>query len=504
MPRRASLHVQLYTRHPCAAPLQERVYLRVGEAGGKAVVETFLASTVWFEPSAIVPISTPAMASPGTVKSAKSVIADKGKIESMVDRQIRREMAADRREARASARMRVRARELKEAAEAAVALLDESATTVLKTSKMGAAPEDAVIRPLSPLELGLMYVWMEQDEATAVTRLAAEKGADRGANSSSDEDDAETVVKGRASGFTRPSAMAVPPQLMVSRWWSGGAVGLQQTWEACMGWVDEKTEAAEAEAAEEVVRELESRTGCRSAVPSDPVDAAGCRHPRSAESSVAALQEAVAHVRKKGGGRERLARMLGATAARAAAAEGSAAAQYLDWSEAKTPRMTEPKGRGLGAGPFFLGAFTNCPCVPFDASLATGSATLERHAPRAFLATRYAPPEVRSDGRARRPKPLAAGTEWAIDAMGTRLTARGSGLGRSLALCCMSHAKQAAISAAKAIAEGVDGASFAYRIDSLPSAVGFWKKLGFTEEQAKGEQLYWRDRGGDLPLVKWL
>ena len=54
------------------------------------------------------------------------------------------------------------------------------------------------VRPLSPLELGLMYVWMERDEKTAGT----------------------------------------------TRWWSAGGAGLQQRWEEAAGWVDEELDGA--------------------------------------------------------------------------------------------------------------------------------------------------------------------------------------------------------------------------------------------------------------------
>ena len=46
--------------------------------------------------------------------------------------------------------------------------------------------------------------------------------------------------------------------------------------------------------------------------------------------------------------------------------------------------------------------------------------------------------------------------------------------------------------------------SFEYRIDAVPCAVGFWRRLGFEEVEASGEQLYFMRRGGDRPMVKRL
>ena len=41
-----------------------------------------------------------------------------------------------------------------------------------------------------------------------------------------------------------------------------------------------------------------------------------------------------------------------------------------------------------------------------------------------------------------------------------------------------------------------------YRIDVVPSAVGFWTRLGFAEVEAKGEQAYLMTKGGDRPMSK--
>ena len=46
------------------------------------------------------------------------------------------------------------------------------------------------------------------------------------------------------------------------------------------------------------------------------------------------------------------------------------------------------------------------------------------------------------------------------------------------------------------------GRSYEYRIDVVPSAVGFWRKLGFHEIAATGEQAYYLEKGGDRPMVK--
>ena len=52
--------------------------------------------------------------------------------------------------------------------------------------------------------------------------------------------------------------------------------------------------------------------------------------------------------------------------------------------------------------------------------------------------------------------------------------------------------------------DGDGGETFAYRIDVVPSAVGFWERLGFEAEEPTGEQAYYAERGGDLPMVLFL
>ena len=42
---------------------------------------------------------------------------------------------------------------------------------------------------------------------------------------------------------------------------------------------------------------------------------------------------------------------------------------------------------------------------------------------------------------------------------------------------------------------------YEYCIDVVPSAVGFWTRLGFEEVEAVGEQAYMMSKGGDRPMV---
>ena len=42
---------------------------------------------------------------------------------------------------------------------------------------------------------------------------------------------------------------------------------------------------------------------------------------------------------------------------------------------------------------------------------------------------------------------------------------------------------------------------YEYCIDVVPSAVGFWARLGFEEVEAVGEQAYMMSKGGDRPMV---
>ena len=68
----------------------------------------------------------------------------------------------------------------------------------------------------------------------------------------------------------------------------------------------------------------------------------------------------------------------------------------------------------------------------------------------------------------------------------SRVAARGRGLGTELARLCIARAKGA-------------GAS-EYLIDVVPSAVGFWAKLGFVEEEPDAEQEFFMAKGGDRPM----
>jgi len=275
-----------------------------------------------------------------------------------VDREFKREMDAERREARRSARLRCRARVLLEAGEAALAALPAEAAESPLT--------DPIIRPMSALELGLMYAWMAADE-----RECAEA------------------------------------EEHVTRWWSGGATGIQQTWEKASGWFDEELD------------EEPSSTSVSG------------RGPRPAVASSEALTTAVST-----SDRSVIGRQLGTAAVRDTHAP---------------PRR----------GPHLLGAFVS-----------------GRRAPVGFAATH----------EPTRKEP--AHSAWLIDAMGTRLEARGRGIGTALATHCIEAAKAA------------DAEQ--YRIDVVPTAVGFWERLGFEAAEPSAEQSYWLKRGGDRPMVKRL
>ena len=80
----------------------------------------------------------------------------------MLSSAVERQLAEERREQRRTARLRCRARDLKDCAEHALELLRQAASTSDLAPGDSAAVE---IRPLSPLELGLMYAWMELDES---------------------------------------------------------------------------------------------------------------------------------------------------------------------------------------------------------------------------------------------------------------------------------------------------------------------------------------------------
>ena len=193
----------------------------------------------------------------------------------------------------------------------------------------------------------------------------------------------------------------------VTRWWSGGAGGIKQTWAAASGWYDEELD--------------EPPTRARTASEG--------RGPRPAVASVDAVATAASS-----GSRSVISRQLGPGAAQ---------------SCAPPPH-----------GPRVLGAFVH-----------------GRRAPVAFVATRE---PSRKDVR----------LNWTIDAMGTRLAARGRGLGSVLALHC--------IAAARAADPGLSQ----YRIDAVPAAIPFWEKLGFEEvEPSSAEQEFYMKRGGDRPMA---
>ena len=357
------------------------------------------------------------------------------RVQELIDRQIKAEMDADRREARANARLRCRARELMEAAEAARP--DQSSRNIEATKGI------VTLRPISPLELGIMYKWMADDEAANAARSSKREAGEEGGDSDGEQNAPATA----------------PPNLAVTRWWSGGAVGLQAAWEASVGWFDpiEVTNA----------NEVSDRGQVR----------------RPAAAGIEALQETL-----RVGGPTAAARQLGDAAARSAAAPGSPAAFYLDGCQGTLGSL----------GPHFLGAFLEGELV-------------------GFVATKLYPVDKRAAAK------RSAGSEWIIDAMGTKLARRGCGVGSVLAKECLRRAKMAATSsrakskdaqAAKdrhgnssghaddGDAEG--GETFAYRIDVVPSAVGFWERLGFEAEEPTGEQAYYAERGGDLPMVLFL
>jgi len=279
-------------------------------------------------------------------------------LQQLVDREFKREMDAERREARRSARLRCRARVLLEAGQEAMTTLPPESADVL--------PYELTLRPMSALELGMMYAWMSADEHECAE---------------SDEH--------------------------VTRWWSGGATGIQQTWEKASGWYDEELDEAPASTS------------------------ASGRCPRPAVASTEAVTTIVAS-----GDRSIIGRHLGPGAVKDTHAP---------------PRR----------GPHLLGAFMN-----------------GRRAPVGFAATHE---PTRKD---------PAHYAWTIDAMGTRREARGHGVGTALATYCIDAAKAA------------DAEQ--YRIDVVPTAVGFWERLGFEAAEPSAEQSYWLKRGGDRPMVKRL
>ena len=273
-----------------------------------------------------------------------------------VERMISKIEAEDRREQRRSARLRCRARELREMAEEALA---SGLSFIEDDGTFGKAiMAQATLRTLAPLELGLMYVWMAADE------------------------------EGSCS----------------TRWWSGGAVGIQDAWEASSGWYDE---------------DLDDRP------PPDP----GRPAPSPAAQSIALLAEAV-----RNGNFQAIKGLVGKRAA-------------------PLPRMR---------GPHMLAAFT------------AGCDT-----PHAFVA-------CKSPGN--RSGPHRSSGDWIIDAMGTRVAARGRGLGTKLAQHCIAAARAA-------------GDAAEYRINVVPTAVGFWERLGFVNAEPSAEQQVFLHRGGDRPMV---
>ena len=325
---------------------------------------------------------------------------------STVETVLARELEKDRREARRTARLRCRARELRETAEFATDLIEEAASTEALPPSKAARIE---LRPVSPLELGLMYAWMAADEAEFSNK--------------SDTPDAQRVTC----------------------WWSGGATGIQCTWEAATGWFDE---------------ELDAKPAAGGSVVGAPVADTPFGHTRgAATASIARLRHAIevgSHVVAR--------RHLGPTAASASERSASTAA------------------RAAGAGaedrrPHFLGAFV-----------------AGERAPVGFVATKE-PPSRSYD----------AYDEWAIDAMGTRVAWRGKGVGTRLAKHCIEQATaRARTAASKGPRDVAADASHEYRIDVVPSAVAFWVRLGFIEVEATGEQAYMMSKGGDRPMVKQL
>ena len=271
-----------------------------------------------------------------------------------VDRHIQRIEERERRDARRAARSRCRARTLLEAAE-----------QLLGTAEEGPSPAALgrlTLRPMSALELGLTYAWMAADERSAA-----------------DSDGEERAT----------------------RWWSGGAVGIQQAWEAATGWFDEA---------------LDEPPSSSTSWP--------------AGASIDAVAQRVAE-----DGRD-MDTLLGCATAR---------------------DCCSPPPHG----PHVLGAFADGHCAPIG-----------------FVATRAG----EGDG--------AMAASWVIDAMGTRVSSRGHGVGTALAEHCMNAARAA----------GADE----YRIDVVPSAVRFWRRLGFDEVEASGEQQFFMARGGDRPMAKRL
>ena len=69
---------------------------------------------------------------------------------------------------------------------------------------------------------------------------------------------------------------------------------------------------------------------------------------------------------------------------------------------------------------------------------------------------------------------------------------------------CLSrqHCAQSALRklARHCIDRAKDTGASEYRIDVVPSAVGFWAKLGFVEEEPDAEQEFYMDKGGDRPM----
>ena len=359
------------------------------------------------------------------------------------DSAIERQLAADRREQRMNARLRCRARDLKEAGEIAGELLQK------QSMAQSVDTAEIEIRRMSPLELGMMYAWMAAEEAES---------------NHSDTTDEQRV----------------------SRWWGGGAVGIQETYEASAGWFDEEIDAPPS---------TSTQMSALTAAPHAAASASSAGRP--AAESVSRLKLAV-----EAGSVAVAKRLLGAEAARNSVAVVHAA------------RLSGGSSGGNGGGshdgsvrrrPHLLGAFA--PGEP---------------APVGFIATKL--PPVR---------PTLYFDMWAIDAMGTRVSWRGRGIGSRLARHCLAAAAAHAAAFPRSIPQPlrrhaparrrppIDSSDeeeeifeeevaapaaggYAYCIDVVPSAVGFWEKLGFVETKATGEQAYYLERGGDRPMVKYL
>ena len=154
--------------------------------------------------------------------------------------------------------------------------------------------------------------------------------------------------------------------------------------------------------------------------------------------------------------------------------------------------------------PGFTGSLAVATIAQVTAEVAKGRAAVERllgasaledgtppqRAPPHFLGA-FLPGRKMPVGFVATKEPCRGGTQasaWAIDAMGVRVAARGRGLGRALAAHCIAGAEAA-------------GDGTVYRIDVVPAAVGFWKRLGFEEAEPSATQALYLEKGGDRPMM---